>query len=51
MATDFSDQSRAVRAGEEIDTARFGAWLREHLPEASGEISVEQFPSGFSNLT
>jgi aminoglycoside phosphotransferase (APT) family kinase protein len=51
MTTDFSDQSRAVRAGEEIDTARLSAWLREQLPDVSGEVSVEQFPSGFSNLT
>src|SRR5262245_32369278 len=45
------DQSRAVRQGEELDLARLGQYLREHLPGIQGELSVEQFPSGFSNLT
>ncbi len=45
------DQPRAVREGEGLDTERLQAYLEEHLPEASGTLSVEQFPSGFSNLT
>jgi aminoglycoside phosphotransferase (APT) family kinase protein len=52
MTTKFSDQSKPVRAGEELDVARLGAYLRQHLPNLEvGEIQVEQFPSGFSNLT
>jgi aminoglycoside phosphotransferase (APT) family kinase protein len=51
MTNDFSDKSRAVRAGEELDLPRLAAYLSEHLPEVAGELSVEQFPSGFSNLT
>jgi aminoglycoside phosphotransferase (APT) family kinase protein len=39
------DQTKAVRAGEELDTKRLADYLG-----VSG-ISVEQFPSGHSNLT
>lgn len=52
MTPDFSDQSRAVRAGEELDAAKLTAYLHGHLADpVAGEIFVEQFPSGFSNLT
>jgi aminoglycoside phosphotransferase (APT) family kinase protein len=48
-----SSDSTAVRAGEELDLAVLGRYLREHLPpEASEtEIEIEQFPGGHSNLT
>ena len=45
------DKPKTIRAGEEFDTSRLEAYLREQLPHLSGEFSVEQFPSGFSNLT
>src|SRR5256885_3622758 len=45
------DGSRAVREGEELDSARLSAYLREHLPELVGTLRIEQFPAGFSNLT
>ncbi len=52
MDNSLTDQSRPVRAGEELDAARLGDYLRQHLQSApDGEILVEQFPSGFSNLT
>jgi aminoglycoside phosphotransferase (APT) family kinase protein len=44
------DQAGAVRAGEELDLARLQPFLLEHFGH-SGPISVEQFPSGHSNLT
>jgi aminoglycoside phosphotransferase (APT) family kinase protein len=44
------DQAGTVRAGEELDLARLQPFLREHLGY-SGPVSVEQFPSGHSNLT
>ena len=44
------DQPGAVRAGEELDLARLQPFLREHFGH-SEPISVEQFPSGHSNLT
>ena len=49
MAIDC-DEPVAVRAGEELDTARLGAYLRERLG-GTGPVAVEQFPSGHSNLT
>lgn len=46
------DKTRPVRAGEELDVAKLTAYLREHLANAgTGGLLVEQFPSGFSNLT
>jgi len=52
------NDTRPVRAGEELDRARLIAWLRDRLPEcgipgldASREPSVSQFPGGHSNLT
>lgn len=51
MSTDFVDQSRPVRAGEELNIESLSAYLRKELPDATGPVSVSQFPSGFSNLT
>jgi aminoglycoside phosphotransferase (APT) family kinase protein len=45
------DRTRPVRPGEEIDTAALSGWLAAHAPELAGPITVEQFPSGHSNLT
>ena len=43
------DQPRPVRAGEELDLDKLGAYLAAHgLP---GELTQEQFPGGYSNLT
>ncbi len=44
------DQAGTVRAGEELDLARLHSYLFDHLGR-SGSVSVEQFPSGHSNLT
>lgn len=51
--TDVLDQSRAVRAGEELDATALAAYLARALPELAGvsSVEVEQFPSGHSNLT
>jgi len=49
--TDFSDKTREVRAGEEIDLERLRAFLVDTLNEDPGELQVEQFPGGHSNLT
>ena len=40
-----------VRPGEELDWASLEAYLRRHLPQASGAFSVLQFPNGSANLT
>jgi len=39
-----------VRAGEELDLARLQAFLLERFGD-NGSVSVEQYPSGHSNLT
>lgn len=44
-------ETKPVRPGEEIDITRLSSYLRDHLDLADGEIEVEQFPAGSSNLT
>ena len=44
-------ETASIRAGEEIDNAGLWRYLREQLETADGEIDVEQFPAGSSNLT
>lgn len=47
------DQATAVRPGETFDTTSLLSYLRTHVPEFSRAeaITIEQFPSGHSNLT
>ncbi len=45
------DSAKPVREGEQLDLAALDAYLEAHVPDLSGELSVEQFPSGYSNLT
>ena len=46
------DRSSAVRPGEELPHEVLREYLAAHLPELDdGPLTVEQFPSGFSNLT
>src|SRR5579863_975216 len=44
------DHAVAVRAGEELDLVRLSAYLGRHFG-GPGPVTVEQFPSGHSNLT
>jgi len=44
-------ETASIRTGEEIDTAGLWRYLRDRLENADGEIHVEQFPAGSSNLT
>src|SRR5437763_1754404 len=44
-------ETASVRPGEEIDGTRLGAFLSKQLDLCVGEIEVEQFPAGSSNLT
>ncbi|HXZ14332.1 MAG TPA: phosphotransferase family protein [Candidatus Sulfotelmatobacter sp.] len=48
---DFRDHAAAVRSGEELDHARLESFLKEKFPGIPGPLSVQQFPSGHSNLT
>lgn len=45
------DSSRPTRAGEELDTENLAAYLFTHIPDLTPPLTIEQFPSGFSNLT
>ena len=45
------DTAVPVRPGEELPVATLEAYLAQHLPDVSGPFTVEQFPSGYSNLT
>ncbi len=40
-----------IRAGEEIDVRALGEYLRGKVEGADGDLRVEQFPGGHSNLT
>jgi aminoglycoside phosphotransferase (APT) family kinase protein len=48
---DLRDHPTTVRTGEELDLSRLEPFLRSHFPDATGALSVAQFPSGHSNLT
>lgn len=47
------DQPTHIRAGEELNRETLEAYLRAHVPnaKASDSLQIQQFPSGFSNLT
>jgi aminoglycoside phosphotransferase (APT) family kinase protein len=45
------DGTAPVRSGEELPIDRLEACLRQNLADASGPLTVEQFPHGHSNLT
>lgn len=40
-----------VRAGFELDVPRLDAWMRDHIADYRGPLSVEQFAGGQSNPT
>ncbi len=41
----------SVREDEKLDTSRLEPWLRDNLPEASGDFGLAQFGGGHANLT
>ncbi len=45
------DSSRPIRQGEALDLDKLEPYLRAQLPEIREPLVIEQFPSGFSNLT
>jgi len=48
---EIQDQTTAVRSGEELDLAKLEPFLRAHFPNEPGQLIVQQYPSGHSNLT
>ena len=45
------DTAGPVRPGEELPVASLETYLAKFLPGTLGPLTVEQFPSGYSNLT
>lgn len=45
------DRAKTVRAGEELPLKELEAYLQEKLSLPNASLSVQQFPSGHSNLT
>lgn len=45
------DRPTQVRQGEELDLKVVEAFLKDSIPGLEGNLVVEQFPSGYSNLT
>src|SRR5579859_1026354 len=49
--SDAIDRPSAVREGQGFDQERLDAWLRANVEGLSGDLVVEQFGRGYSNLT
>jgi aminoglycoside phosphotransferase (APT) family kinase protein len=47
----MSEDTKPIRAGEELNEANLQAFLREKLNIEASEIEISQFPAGSSNLT
>jgi aminoglycoside phosphotransferase (APT) family kinase protein len=45
------DQPTNTRTGEELDQQKLKDYLRDKVPGFENEISIKQFPGGYSNLT
>jgi aminoglycoside phosphotransferase (APT) family kinase protein len=45
------DSSTTVREGEELDASKLEGFLKDTIPGLAGNLTVSQFPSGYSNLT
>lgn len=48
---DHTDRATRVREGEELNSPQIGNFLKSHIGGLKGELTIEQFPSGHSNLT
>ncbi len=48
---DYNDKAKNIRQGEELDDKKIEAFLKANINGLKGDISIQQFPSGFSNLT
>ena len=48
---DVTDKPTKVRENEELNLKVVEAFVKDNIPGLSGELTVEQFPSGYSNLT
>jgi len=51
MKDALTDEATSVRTDEDLDKRKIEAFLRETIPGLHGDITIKQFPSGYSNLT
>jgi aminoglycoside phosphotransferase (APT) family kinase protein len=45
------DQPQNIRSGEEPNVEQLEAYIKQQIPELRGALQIQQFPSGYSNLT
>lgn len=45
------DAPSKIREGEELDVKKVEQFLKDSIPGIEGELTISQFPGGFSNLT
>ncbi len=48
---DPRDKAAKIREGEEVNSFEIETFLKDHFSGLTGELTVQQFPSGHSNLT
>jgi aminoglycoside phosphotransferase (APT) family kinase protein len=48
---DYTDQPKNIRKGEELNAKKIEEFLKDSIPDLKGEMSIQQFPRGRSNLT
>ena len=48
---DYEDRPKAVRPGEELPLAGLETYLKDSIAGLEGPLTIEQYPSGASNLT
>jgi aminoglycoside phosphotransferase (APT) family kinase protein len=48
---DLTDKAVKIREGEELDLQKIEEYLKDSIEGLSGKLVIEQFPSGYSNLT
>jgi aminoglycoside phosphotransferase (APT) family kinase protein len=45
------DEPTDIRSGQELDRDKIHEFFKASFPEVEGELTIKQFPSGWSNLT
>jgi aminoglycoside phosphotransferase (APT) family kinase protein len=48
---DLLDHATKVRPGEDLELSKLEPFLHSHFPDEPGLLTLQQFPSGHSNLT
>ena len=48
---DLTDKAVQIREGEDLDIPKIEEYLKDNIEGLDGKLVIEQFPSGYSNLT